>query len=479
MMEVYAGALSNADNQIGRVLDAVEESGQLDNTLVIFIMGDNGASAEGSLQGTTNEVATAGNGIKESLPFLLSQIDNLGGPLTYNHYPVGWAHAMDSPMQWTKQVASHFGGTRNGLVISWPARIKDKGGLRTQFCHVIDIVPTIYEAAGITPPTMMDGVQQKPLEGVSLVYTFDNAKAPTRHTTQYFELVGNRAIYKDGWIASTTPLRLPWVTVGQEPNPDDFKWELYDVSSDFSQANDLAAKNPEKLKELQAAFDVEAKKYNVYPLDSSFASRVDPAIRPSLTRGRNEFTYYPGMVRIPEGSAPDFKNKSWSVGAEVTIPEKGASGVLATIGGRFGGWVLLLQDSKPEFVYAVSNQPEHKFRVASHQPLSPGNHVVRVDFKYDGGGIGKGGTGILLVDGKQVGQGAIPQTLMVRFSLDETFDVGEDTGTPVVEDYAEKMPFAFSGTLKKLIVVLEPQKLSDDERKRLLEEQAKASMAVQ
>jgi len=313
-----------------------------------------------------------------------------------------------------------------------------------------------------------------------LVYTFDDAKAPTRHTAQYFELVGNRAIYKDGWIASTTPMRLPWVTtVGQEPNPDDFKWELYNVNEDFSQANDLAATNPEKLKELQAAFDVEAKKYNVYPLDSSFASRVDPAIRPSLTRGRNEFTYYPGMVRIPEGSAPDFKNKSWSVGAEVTVPQNGASGVLATIGGRFGGWVLLLQDSKPEFVYALSNQPEHKFRVASDQPLAPGNHVVRVDFKYDGGGIGKGGTGVLLVDGKQVAQGTIPQTLMVRFSLDETFDIGEDTGTPVVEDYADKMPFAFSGALKKLIVVLEPQKLTDEERKRLLEEQAKASMAVQ
>jgi arylsulfatase len=322
-------------------------------------------------------------------------------------------------------------------------------------------------------------VQQKPLEGVSLVYSFADAKAPTRHTTQYFELVGNRAIYKDGWMASTTPLRLPWVTVGQEPNPDDFKWELYDVNADFSQANDLAASHADKLKELQAAFDVEAKKYNVYPLDSSFASRVDPAIRPSLTRGRNEFTYYPGMIRIPEGSAPDFKNKSWTVGAEVTIPPSGASGVLATIGGRFGGWVLMLQDSKPRFVYALSNQPEHKFRVASDQPLAPGNHVVRYDFKYDGGGIGKGGTGALLVDGKQVAQGTIPQTLMVRFSLDETFDVGEDTGTPVIEDYADKMPFAFSGTLKKFIVVLEPQKLSDEERKQLLEEQAKASMAVQ
>jgi arylsulfatase len=287
MMEVYAGAPSYADNQIGRLLDAVEKSGEIDNTLVIFIMGDNGASAEGSLQGTTNEVPTAGNGVKEDLPYLLSMIDQLGGPMTYNHYPVGWAHAMDSPTQWTKQVASHFGGTRNGMVISWPARIKDKGGIRSQFSHVIDIVPTIYEAANITPPTILDGAEQKPLDGVSLVYTFDQGKAPTRHTTQYFELVGNRAIYKDGWMASTTPLRLPWVTIGSEPNPDDFKWELYNVKEDFSQSNNLADKFPKKLEELKAVFDGEAKKYNVYPLDSSFASRVDPVIRPSLTRGRS------------------------------------------------------------------------------------------------------------------------------------------------------------------------------------------------
>jgi len=478
MMEVYAGALSHADNQIGRLLDAVQESGQLENTLVIFIMGDNGASAEGTLQGTTNEVATAANGVQESLPYLLSMIDQLGGPLTYNHYPVGWAHAMDSPMQWTKQVASHFGGTRNGMVISWPARIKDRGGIRSQFCHVIDIVPTIYEATRITPPTVMDGAQQKPLEGVSLVYTFDNAKAPTRHRAQYFELVGNRAIYKDGWMASTTPLRLPWVTSGYEPNPDDFKWELYNINQDFSQANNLAEKNPAKLKELQVAFDVEAKKYNVYPLDSSFASRGDPSIRPSLTRGRTEFTYYNGMVRIPEGSAPNFKNKSWAIAAEVTIPDKGASGVLATMGGRFGGWALLMQDSKPEFVYALSNQAEHKFRITSKEPIPAGNHVVRFGFKYDGGGIGKGAAGTLFVDGKSVAEGRIPRTIPIRFSLDETFDIGSDTGTPVVEDYADKMPFAFTGTLKKFVAILEPEKLTPEERKALLQEEARASMSV-
>lgn len=478
MMEVYAGALSYADDQIGRILDSLEESGQLDNTLVIFIMGDNGASAEGTLQGTTNEVATAANGVTESEEFLLSMIDELGGPLTYNHYPVGWAHAMDSPMQWTKQVASHFGGTRNGMVISWPARIKNTGGVRSQFSHVIDIVPTIYEAANITPPDVLNGVEQKPIEGVSLVYTFDAPDAPTQHGTQYFELVGNRAIYKDGWMASTTPLRLPWVTIGEEPNPDDFQWELYNVTEDFSQANDLAAENPEKLKELQEAFDVEAKKYNVYPLDSSFASRADPAIRPSLSRGRTQFTYYPGAIRIPEGSAPDFKNKSWAVAAEVSVPEGGASGVLATMGGRFGGWALLVKDGKPEFVYALSNQPDHKYRIASDKALPAGNHVVRFKFDYEGGGLGKGATGTLFVDGKEVAAGKIPKTIGIRFSLDETFDIGEDTGTPVVEDYVDKMPFEYTGELKKVVVVLEPQKLTEQQRKKLLEEEAKASMAI-
>jgi hypothetical protein len=323
---------------------------------------------------------------------------------------------MDSPMQSTKQVASHFGGTRNGMAISWPSRIKDKGGIRSQFSHVIDIVPTIYEAAGISPPTVMDGVQQKPIEGISLVYTFDDANAPTRHSTQYFELVGNRAIYKDGWMASTTPLRLPWVTVGYEPSPDDFKWELYNIAEDFSQSNNLVETNPGKLKEFQDAFDVEAKKYDVYPLDSSFASRGDPSIRPSLTSGRSEFIYFPGMIRIPEGSAPNFKNRSWAIAAEVTIPDDGANGVLATIGGRFGGWGLLMQDSKPQFVYALSNQPEHKFRVASDQPIPAGDHVVRFSFKYDGG-FGKGATGTLFVDGKEVAEGRIPQTVPIASPL--------------------------------------------------------------
>jgi arylsulfatase len=478
MMEVYAGALSFADHQIGRVLDAVRESGQLDNTLVIYIMGDNGASAEGTLQGTTNEVGEAANGVTETIPYLLSMLDQLGGPTTYNHYPVGWAHAMDSPMQWTKQVASHFGGTRNGMVISWPARIRDEGALRSQFSHVSDIVPTIYEAIGITPPKVMDGTPQKPLDGTSLVYTFGNPKAPTRHTVQYFEMFGNRAIYKDGWMASTTPLRLPWETYGTEVSPDDFKWELYNINQDFSQANNLAASNPAKLKELQAAFDVEAKKYNVYPLDSSFAERLDPAIRPSLTRGRTEFTYYPGTNRIPEGSAPDFKNKSWAVAAEVVLSDSAASGILATMGGRFGGWALYMDDGKPAFAYAYSNQPEHKYRVVSDQAIAPGQHVVRFVFNYDGGGIGKGATGTLFVDGKQVAEGRIEQSIRARISLDETLDIGMDTGTPVIDDYVDKMPFAFTGTLKKFVVILEPDKLTPEERKALREQEAKASMTA-
>lgn len=279
-------------------------------------------------------------------------------------------------------------------------------------------------------------------------------------------------------MASTTPLRLPWVTVGSKVSPDDFKWELYNINEDFSQANNLAQKNPSKLKERQDAFDVEAKKYNVYPLDSSAAERLNPAIRPSLTRGRSEFTYYPGMIRIPEGAAPDFKNKSWTIAAEVAIPEKGVSGILATIGGRFGGWALFIQDSKPQFAYALSNQPEHKFRIDSNIAIPAGNHVVRFAFRYDGGGYGRGATGVLFLDEKQVAEGRIPRTIAIRFSLDETFDIGEDTGTPVVEDYVDKMPFRFTGTLKKIVVVLEPDKLTDEERERLLEEEAQAYMAV-
>jgi arylsulfatase len=452
MMEVYAGALSHADYQIGRVLDAVEQTGQLDNTLVIYIMGDNGASAEGSLQGTTNEVATVANGVTESIDYLASMIDKLGSDATYNHYPVGWAHAMDTPFQWTKQVASHFGGTRNAAVISWPKRIKDAGGLRSQFHDVIDITPTILEAVGVPAPTVVNGIPQMPIHGVSMMYTFNDAKAPTRHNTQYFEIVGNRGVYHDGWVACTTPLRLPWVTSGSDPDPNQFAWELYHVDDDFSEAHNIAAQNPQKLKELQDLFMQEAKRYDVLPLDASFAERVDPALRPSVTRGRSSFEYHQGQIRIPEASTPDVKNKSWSMTARVIVPDHPADGVLATQGGRFGGWGLLVLGGKPVFAYALSNQERDKFRVAGQSKLMPGPHMIRVDFAYDGGGAGKGGTATLFVDDQRVGQTRVSRTVPSRFSLDESFDVGADTGTPVIEDY--RPPFAYGGKLDALTIDL-------------------------
>ena len=470
MMEVYAACLAYVDYNIGRVIQAVEDAGELDNTLIIYIQGDNGASGEGTLQGLANEVGVAANGVTESLPYLLSIMDELGGPTTYNHYPVGWAHAMDTPFQWTKQVASHFGGTRNGLVISWPSRIKQTGEVRSQFSSVIDIAPTILEAAGVKEPTMINGVKQTPIEGFSMVYTFDSAKAATQHKTQYFELVGNRGIYEDGWMASTTPLRLPWAPPGDAtPSPDDFKWELYHVAQDFSQSNDLAAQNPAKLLELQAAFDREAKKYNVYPLDASFAERVDVRLRPSLTRGRSTFTYYPGTIRVPEGAAPDTKNKDYSVTAEVEIPAGGAEGVLVTQGGRFGGWGLLIVDGKPEFDYAFSNQPQHKYRVASNEKLARRQAHHQVRFQVRRPGHWKERHGHALVDGKQVAQGKIERTVPNRFSLDETLDVGMDTGTPVVESYLAKMPFKFTGDLKKVVIELGKSGLTASDTRELEE----------
>jgi arylsulfatase len=452
MMEVYAGALSHADYQIGRVIDAVEQTGQLDNTLVIYIMGDNGASAEGTLQGTTNEVATAANGVTETIDYLASMLDKLGTDATYNHYPVGWAHAMDTPFQWTKQVASHFGGTRNAAVISWPKRIKDAGGLRAQFHHVIDIAPTILEAVGLPAPTAVNGIKQMPIQGVSMVYTFDDAKASPRHTTQYFEMLANRGIYNDGWVACTTPLRLPWITSGSDPDPNAFAWELYHVADDFSEAHNIAGENPQKLKELQDLFMKEAQHYGVLPLDASFAERANPAIRPSVTRGRTSFEFHQRDMRIPEASAPDVKNRSWSATARVNVPGHPADGVLATLGGRFGGWALLVLKGRPVFAYALSNQDRDKTRVMGNGALTPGAHTIAVDFAYDGGGVGKGGTATLFVDGNEVGKSQIARTVANRFSLDESFDVGADSGTPVIEDY--KPPFAYGGKLEVFNVEL-------------------------
>jgi arylsulfatase len=455
MMEVYAAALSYCDNQMGRILDALEAMGQTDNTLVIYIQGDNGASAEGTTQGLLNEMAVF-NGIPEDFQEVSRRMDELGGPMTFNHYPIGWAHAMDTPFQWTKQIASHFGGTRNGMVISWPARIKDKGGIRTQFHHVIDIAPTILEAVGVQAPSMLNGVPQKPIEGVSMVYTFDDAKVKSKHRTQYFEMFGNRAIYNDGWIAATTPAVAPWVFGGKVPPVDDYKWELYNVDRDFSESNDLAVQEPKKLRELQDLFWVEAARYNVLPIDNSRAERFDVRLRPSLTRGRSEFTYYPGMTRIPEGSAPDFKNKSYSILAEVEIPSGSAEGVLMTQGGRFNGLGLYLLAGKPVFHYNLVGV--ERTTIASSSTLAPGRHTIVVDLKYDGPGIGKSASATLLVDGQKVGEGRIPRTIPFRVSADETLDIGEDTGTPVSEDY--QVPFHFTGRLNKVVIKLGTANLS-------------------
>jgi arylsulfatase A-like enzyme len=486
MMEVYAAATAQSDYEIGRVIDALQESGQLDNTLVIYIEGDNGASAEGTMQGTTNEISA--QFAPESIEFLVSMIDELGGDRTYNHYPIGWAHAMDAPFQWTKQVASHFGGTRNGLAVMWPKRIKAHGEIRSQFHHVIDIVPTILESAGVQAPLLLNGTQQKPIEGVSMVYTFDDAKAPTRHTTQYFEMTANRAIYHDGWIASTTPARLPWETIGAAPDPDDYQWELYNLADDFSQAKNVAKENPEKLRDLQSLFWVEAAKYNVLPLDSSFADRMDPSARPNLLRGQTDFTYYPGMIRIPEANSPSVHNKSFRITADVEIPQGGADGVLATQGGRFGGWSLLVLDGKPMFAYAYTNQdgaryPKQKAdktRIVGAEKLTPGKHTIDFDFKYDGGGLGKGGLGTLAVDGAKVAENRIEQTSPLgKFTLDESFDVGQDTGTPVIDDYDAKMPFKFTGTLNKVVIHLGPDQLTPEQHGELERLRRDFELAVQ
>ncbi len=460
MMEVYAGALSHADHQMGRVLDAIEELGELDNTLVIYIQGDNGASAEGGPNGLLNEM-TFFNAIPEDFAEVERRMGELGGPYTFNHYPIGWAHAMCTPFQWTKQVASHFGGTRNGLVISWPARIKDVGGIRSQFHHVIDIYPTILEAAGVLSPSVLNGVPQKPVEGVSMAYTFEDAKAPSHRQTQYFEMLGNRAIYNDGWVAATTPPTPPWSSSGGDVKVLDYQWELYRVTDDFSQANNLAAKEPAKLRELQDRFWVEAAKYNVLPLDNSKVERLDTANRPSLTRGRSVFTYFPGQVRIPEGAAPDVKNKSFKIAATVEIPEGGAEGMLITQGGRFAGWALYLLGGKPVFLYNLAGVD--RYSATGKDKLAPGKHTVELDFKTDGAGLGKGGTATLLVDGQPAGEGKIARTLPFRMSLDETLDVGEDTGTPVSEDY--RVPFKFTGTIGRVAVRLGEEELSAEEQK--------------
>jgi len=450
MMEVFAGSLAHCDYQINRFLDALEETGRMDNTLIIYIMGDNGGSSEGGVQGMLNEL-TILNGVVEDFENVKKAYDGLGGPMYYNHMPAAWSHAMSTPFQWTKLVASHFGGTRNAMAISWPKRIKDKGGLRPQFHHVIDILPTVLEAAGLPAPVKVNGFDQKPIEGVSMAYTFDDAKAPSRRTTQYFEIFARRAIYSDGWVAATTPKAAPWIPVEPSKNPHtEYNWELYNINEDFSEAVDLAKENPEKLQAMKDLFLVEATKYNVLPINDSVLERFDVANRPSLTAGRTTFTYYEGMTRIPEGSAPDLKNQSWQIEAEVKIPKDGAEGLIMTQGGRFNGLGLYFLEGKPVFMYNFLGL--ERTSVSAKEALSPGEHKVLVKFKYSGDGAGKPADIELLVDGKKQASARVEKTIPLRVSLDETLDIGEDTGTPVSEDY--KVPFKFMGEIEKVTISL-------------------------
>ena len=473
MMEVYAGALSHADHQFGRLVDVIDEMGELDNTLVIYIQGDNGASAEGSAQGLLNEM-TFFNNIKEDFEEVYRRKDELGGPMTFNHYPIGWAHAMDTPFQWTKQVASHFGGTRNGMVMSWPKRIKNTGKVCSQFHHVIDIVPTILEATGLPDPTSIDGITQEPMDGLSMTYTWDDVRAEPKRTTQYFEMFANRAIYDDGWVACTTPPIAPWVSVADAVDVlDGYEWELYNINEDFSESNDLSQENPEKLDELKRLFYIEAVKNDVLPLDNSKVKRLDVKNRPSLTEGRDTFTYYDGMVRIPEGSAPDVKNKSFGITAIVDIPEDGAEGLIMTQGGRFCGFGLYLLEGKPVFHYNLAGV--ERYEVKSDDTLSPGEHVVVVDFNYDGGGVGRGGTATLSIDGQKIASEKFPRTIPFRMSLDETLDIGTDTGTPVSEDY--QVPFEFTGDLQKVEIKITDHELTEEQLQKYREAQVKAALA--
>jgi arylsulfatase A-like enzyme len=458
LMEAFAAMTAQTDYEAGRLIDSIRDIGQLDNTLIMFEVGDNGASMEGTLYGVFNEMVSL-NGQKEDTSYIIQHLDEIGGPQSYTHFPVGWAWAMNTPFQWGKQVASHFGGTRNPLVVSWPNRIKDKGGIRTQFHDVIDIAPTILEAAGVPEPVEVNGVWQKPIEGVSMVYSFDDPKAKGHRGTQYFEMFGNRALYHDGWIAVCRHGRLPWVTSGSFDFDND-KWELYNLENDFSEANDLSAKNPDKLRELQDLFLAEAAKYNVLPLDDRFIERADPRLRPSLIAGRTQFTYFAGAYRIPESSAANIKNKSHVITAYVDRP---GDGVLVAAGGTVGGYTLFVRDGKPTYEYNWFGMS--RYRVTSSENLPACKSTVRVEFKYDGGGLAKGGTVTMFVNDKKVGQGRVDNTIYGRFSADETFDTGLDTGSPVSSLY--QSPFRFTGILKKIEIDIAPANLTADEWKQI------------
>ena len=466
--DIYGAYLAYTDHEIGRVIQAVEDMGQLDNTLIIYISGDNGASAEGMLSGTPNEFTTF-NGVAVPVKDQFLWYEFWGSDKTFPHFAAPWAWAMDTPFKWMKQVPSHFGGTAQGVAMSWPGHIQDKGGIRRQFHHVIDIVPTILEATNIPAPETINGIKQLPIEGTSMVYTWDkaNANAPTRHTTQYFEMLGNRAIYHDGWVTCTTPVTLPWELSTAKP-PDvitGYKWELYNVGDlqkeDPTEFNDLAAKMPDKVKEMQSLFYSEAKKYNVLPLDNSTLARWNTP-RPSLTAGRTEFTYSGELTGVPPSAAPRILDKSYTITAEVEIPEDGAEGMIVTEGGRFGGYGLFLSKGVEGIgrghVVFLYNLLDLERTIWEGPELKGGKHTIVFDFKSEGAGLGKGGTGVLSVDGKEVAKKSMEHTTPITFPEDETFDIGSDTRTGVaMVEYRYDPPFKFTGKIDKLNFKLEPE----------------------
>ncbi|NVK41930.1 MAG: arylsulfatase [Oceanospirillaceae bacterium] len=451
--EVFAGFVAQTDHEIGRLVEKVQAMPEADNTLIILIAGDNGPSAEGSVTGTLNNMMTQ-NGIPDTIEGQLPEIDEIGGPAHENHYPVGWAWAGSSPFQWMKRVPSHFGGTRNGMIVSWPAKISDGGGIRTQFHHVVDIAPTILEATGIPEPKVVNGTEQTPMAGVSMEYSFDDAKAPGTRHTQYFETGGHRALYHDGWVAASFH-GAPWVLTGSV-GFDNNTWELYNIDEDFSEAHDLAAENPEKLAELQALFDEEAKRFQVYPLDDRFAERATNPERPSVTRGRTSFTYAPGTVRVPEGSAAPVYQRSHRITAEIEVPEGGASGVLIANGGSAAGYTLYLEDGIP--VYEFNFFGKERYRVAGKTPLAPGSHSLSMVYEqlpFEPMKEVTGGTATLLVDGNEIASGDIKKVAPARFSATETQDIGMDLGATVSRAYEDEAPFAFTGTIKQVTVELQ------------------------
>jgi arylsulfatase len=433
-MEVFAAFAEHTDHEIGRLAKAIEDLGAMDNTLFIYIAGDNGASAEGHMAGLFNEVSMF-NGVPEQLADVLRYLDNWGDPTTYPHYAVGWAIAGNTPFSWAKQVASSYGGTRNGMVIHWPKRIRAKGELRAQWHHVVDIAPTVLEVAGLPFPKVVNGAKQRPFEGVSLAYTFDHARAKDRHLTQYFEIMGNRGIYHDGWLAGTVH-RAPWETKPYATLDTD-KWELFDTRKDFSLADDLAAQHPQRLKEMQALFLKEAVKYSVLPIDDRSIERFNPAIagRPDLMGSRRSLTVYPGMTGMMENAFINVKNRSHTITAEVEIPSGGANGVVIAQAGRFAGWSLYFKDGKPAYVHNFVGR--ELYTVAAGEVVAPGKATIRLDFAYDGGGLGKGATATLSVNGKQAAQGRIDRTVPLVFSGDEGADVGVDEATNVTDAYRE------------------------------------------